>query len=418
MFEIIRKLTLIFACCLSVACHESEEERLSKMDSHELAGYLDSLQREEARLYSEISVLPGIRTTQVGAGQGLFQVLQGLGVDNQNIIHIIAAISDSVELVKMRVGEEIQVGFSPDDTTQVVMFRYSPHPALVHTLFTDSTGTFHYQRLEKPTQWRNRIYEGSLVAGSHLDGELRKIGIHPRLVQVVNGVLMCKVSFATHAQPGDHFKVLIQERVYQDSIWIEGRVLFARYEGKKTGSHEAFYYNDGDPKSTFNAHYTEDGEALIFSGLRYPLDRLHISCPYGMRLHPITGRWQMHWGVDYSTPTGTPVYSVAEGTVVVSGFDPYSGNKMAVRHKDNSTSWYLHLSARGARAGSHVVSRQIIARSGNTGRSTGPHLHFGFKQPNGAWMNPLTKRMIATPKLAGERMEKLRQQIAAIRKLL
>ena len=388
------------------------------MNSRELAAMLDSLHQVENHLYSESAGLARVRTTQVGAGQGLFQVLQGVGLDNTNIIKIIAAISDSVELVKMRLGEQIQVGFSPTDSTRVIMFRYSPNPSLAHILLADSSGTFHYVRNEKPTTWRNRIYEGQLVAGSHLDGELHKIGIHPRLIQIVNGVLMCKVSFATHAQPGDRFKVLIQERVYQDSIWIEGRVLFARYEGKVTGTHEAFYYDDGDPKSTFNAHYTEDGEALIFSGLRYPLDRLHISCAYGMRLHPITGRREMHWGVDYSTPVGTPVYAVAEGTVISSGFDEFSGNKIAIRHKDNSSSWYLHLSMRGVSVGSRVVSRQIIGRSGNTGRSTGPHLHFGFKQANGVWMNPLTKRMIATPKLEGGRLESLKKQIAAIRELV
>ena len=62
-----------------------------------------------------------------------------------------------------------------------------------------------------------------------------------------------------------------------------------------------------------------------------------------------------------------------------------------------------------------VNARQVIGRVGSTGRSTGPHLHFGFKQPNGAWTNPLIKRMIATPKLEGERLKRLRMQIAKIR---
>jgi murein DD-endopeptidase MepM/ murein hydrolase activator NlpD len=231
----------------------------------------------------------------------------------------------------------------------------------------------------------------------------------------VTGVLMCKVNFSTQARVGDRFKLMLEETWFQDSVWIGGKVLFASYEGKLAGKNEAFRYEDPDPKSTFNAHYTESGEALIFSGMRYPLDRLHITSPFGWRIHPLKGVRDFHAGVDYGSPFGAAVYAVADGKVVVSGYDPYSGNKIAVQHADRSSSWYLHLSARGVRAGQMVNARQVIGRVGSTGRSTGPHLHFGFKQPNGAWTNPLIQRMIATPKLEGERLKRLRMQIAKIR---
>ncbi|MBQ3776768.1 MAG: M23 family metallopeptidase, partial [Fibrobacter sp.] len=155
---------------------------------------------------------------------------------------------------------------------------------------------------------------------------------------------------------------------------------------------------------------------LIFDGLRYPLDRLHITSSYGSRIHPITGKRTVHHGVDYGSPTGSPVHAVAVGVVTVSGFDPLSGNKIAIKHRDNSVSWYMHMSSRGVGVGAHVSAGQIIGRVGSTGRSTGPHLHFGFKNAKGAWINPLSKTMIATPKLAGERLAKLKVQVAEIRK--
>lgn len=145
------------------------------------------------------------------------------------------------------------------------------------------------------------------------------------------------------------------------------------------------------------------------------MDRLHVTSPYGSRIHPITGQRKSHHGIDYGNPTGTPVYAVAEGVVVVSGYDDLSGNKIAIRHRDNSQSWYMHLSVRGVGVGAKVAPRQVIGRVGNTGRSTGPHLHFGFKNEKGAWINPTSKTMIATPRLEGERLGRLQKQVAEIR---
>jgi murein DD-endopeptidase MepM/ murein hydrolase activator NlpD len=248
-----------------------------------------------------------------------------------------------------------------------------------------------------------------------LNGTLFKVGIPGRMVGIVSGVLQCKVAFPL-ARAGDKFRILLEETFYQDSIWIDGRVVYAEFDGRIVGHHEAFRYEDPDPKSSFNAHYTEKGEALVFDGLRYPLDRLHVTSPFGSRIHPITGQRKMHAGIDYGSPTGTPVYAVAEGVVTVSGFDPFSGNKIAIRHRDRSESWYMHLSVRGVKVGSKVAARQCIGRVGSTGRSTGPHLHLGFKNEKGKWINPASKTMIAAPKLEGQRLARLKEQVAEIRK--
>ena len=234
-----------------------------------------------------------------------------------------------------------------------------------------------------------------------------------RLIQY----FQCKISFRTHAREGDTFRVLLRERYYGDER-ISGTVEYTSYQGRKTGFHEAFRYTEDDPKSSYNAHYTPEGEALIHSGLRYPLDRLHIMSRYGMRVHPVTGRRQMHYGVDYRARPGTKVHAVAQGKVIVSSYDPISGNKVAVRHDDGSSSWYLHLRKRLVRKGQRVKTRQVIGTSGSTGRVNGPHLHFAFKNAKKKWINPLRKRMIATPRLKGSRLEQLQVQVEAIRQTL
>ena len=325
---------------------------------------------------------------------------------------IVIALQDSVELAALRVGQVFYAAL--DSAGDVQRFRFAPNPATVHMLSKTDSG-FAYSRIDKPVTVRQSAFEGALENGSTLNGILYKVGIPGRMVGVVSGILQCKVSFQL-ARPGDKFRILLEEKFYQDSIWISGKVLYAEFDGYRVGHHEAFRYEDPDPKSSFNAHYTEKGEALVFDGLRYPLDRLHVTSPFGSRIHPITGQRKMHAGIDYGSPTGTPVYAVAEGVVTVSGFDPFSGNKIAIRHRDRSESWYMHLSVRGVKVGSKVAARQCIGRVGSTGRSTGPHLHLGFKNEKGKWINPASKTMIAAPKREGQRLARLKEQVAEIRK--
>ena len=126
----------------------------------------------------------------------------------------------------------------------------------------------------------------------------------------------------------------------------------------------------------------------------------------------------MHRGVDLRGRIGKPVHAVAAGKVVESSYNQFAGNKIAIRHRDGSTSYYMHLNRRSVKRGDWVRSYQVIGTVGKTGRVTGPHLHFGFRKPSGRWMNPLNKRMIATPKLSGEKFEALQMQIASTRALM
>jgi murein DD-endopeptidase MepM/ murein hydrolase activator NlpD len=387
---------------------EVEEQPNFEVQLAEIQGRIDSLK-------NFISKQPIIKAAKVEPNYGLFQTLQSVGLDLKQSLKIINTLADTVELGVLKAGQIFWVGFDQKDTSKAVMFRYAENPATLHFLIADSTGEWIYKITEKPVSIRHALYEGVLEEGKNLYNTLRDIGIPQTMVGVVAGVLECKVSFRTDARAGDEFKILLKETRFQDSVWIDGKVLYASYAGLMVKHSEAFLYQEADPKSSFNAHYTEDGEALIHSGLRYPLDRLHITSRYGYRIHPITGTRSFHSGVDYRGAVGTPVYAVAEGIIIRSSYDDMSGNYVAIKHSDNSQSWYLHLSKRGIGTGQRVKSRQVIGKVGNTGRSSGPHLHFGIKQPSGSWMDPLNKKMIATPKLEGAKLFALKEQVKTIR---
>lgn len=123
-----------------------------------------------------------------------------------------------------------------------------------------------------------------------------------------------------------------------------------------------------------------------------PLKTGYVSSEYGLRIHPLRGRAvggtrTMHNGVDIAAPTGTPAYAAAEGTVVVSGWSWAKGNYIEIQHRGGYTTAYFHLSRRGVVSGQKVSSGQYIGAVGNTGVSTGPHLHFEVLI-NGSNVNP------------------------------
>ena len=113
-----------------------------------------------------------------------------------------------------------------------------------------------------------------------------------------------------------------------------------------------------------------------------------ITCKYGYRTHPVTKKYKLHTGIDLRCSTGTNVYAANGGTVTTSGHSSAWGNYIIINHGGGYTTLYAHLSRRNVSKGATVKQGTVIGKSGNTGYSTGPHLHFEINQ-NGTSKNPL-----------------------------
>jgi len=114
-----------------------------------------------------------------------------------------------------------------------------------------------------------------------------------------------------------------------------------------------------------------------------------LTSPFGMRNDPFTGRRMMHNGIDIANNIGTPVRATADGQVIMVGFSSVYGRYIILRHPGNYQSLYAHLDRARVREGDRVVQNQVIGDLGNTGRSTGPHLHFSIYH-NQRPIDPLT----------------------------
>ncbi|MBT8763823.1 M23 family metallopeptidase [Desulfohalobiaceae bacterium Ax17] len=113
-----------------------------------------------------------------------------------------------------------------------------------------------------------------------------------------------------------------------------------------------------------------------------------ISSEFGYRISPFTGRREFHKGLDISGPVGTPIYAPADGKVVFTGKDGSYGISLVIDHGLGITTRYAHLSRYVVKKKQKVTRGEIIAYMGNSGRSTGPHLHYEVRL-NGMPVNPL-----------------------------
>lgn len=118
-------------------------------------------------------------------------------------------------------------------------------------------------------------------------------------------------------------------------------------------------------------------------------DGARVTSTFGMRVHPVFGDLRFHNGVDLAVPIGTPVLSAREGVVTRVTEDERSGRYVVIDHPGGVRTAYCHLSEVDVVEGQSVTRGQVFARSGNSGRSTGPHLHFVVRV-DGRAIDPLT----------------------------
>ena len=130
------------------------------------------------------------------------------------------------------------------------------------------------------------------------------------------------------------------------------------------------------------------GSFVSGEGWARPCSWRKLTSPYGYRIHPTTGQYKFHNGVDLANDQGTPIYAARSGRVTVATYGGTYGNYVTINHGDGYSSRYAHLTRYVVHKGDTVKRGQLIGYMGSTGRSTGPHLHFSIFY-NGSSVNPM-----------------------------
>jgi len=322
---------------------------------------------------------------EVPTGSTITRLLEEAGLDAKTAEQVLRAARPVYNLAQIRVGNRLDVIRSGKGALRAVSYEVDRD----HILWVSR------QEARFRAELRPVPYEIVVagVAGRVRDSlfqAVRDQGEGDWLTLEIADIFGWDVDFSTDTQPGDTFEMVVEKKMLNGQRWGYGRVLAAQYTNAGQ-THQAVLFRDPSGKP---AYYAPSGKALQKAFLRSPLKfgGVVTSGFSPARFHPILKRYRPHAGVDYRAPVGSAVQAVGDGRVVFAGAKGEGGKMIHLRHPMGFETYYLHLSSILVRPGQPVQQGQVIARSGNTGLSTGPHLDFRVSR-HGRFVNFLRLKL-------------------------
>ncbi|KOC87640.1 peptidase [Winslowiella iniecta] len=327
----------------------------------------------------------GTHDYTVSTGDTLSSILNQYGIDMSDINQLANADKD---LRNLKIGQQISWTLTDDGQLQRMTWEMSRRETRTY----DRSGNgFKASSEMQQGEWKNSVLNGSLN-GSFVSSA-RKAGLSSGEASAVIKAMQWQMDFRK-LRSGDQFSVLMS-REMMDGKSEQSHLLGVRM---RTGGKDYYAIRAEDGK-----FYDRSGSGLARGFMRFPtVKQYRVSSNFNpRRLNPVTGRIAPHKGVDFAIPIGTPVLAVGDGEVVVAKRSGGAGNYVAIRHGRQYMTRYMHLKKLLVKPGEKVKRGDRIALSGNTGRSTGPHLHYEIWINNQA-VNPLTAKLPRSEGLTGQ----------------
>jgi len=367
----------IFLCIVSliptdVVTHKEIKRELilpisdSLQGKYAIAKPLGAIRKSTDKLFPDFSGNKEIEITIV-EGDTLSAIFSREGLSAAVLQELLEADKEYLRLGNLIPGQTLKVLATP--TGQLLSLKVILD--LAHTLtFTLKDGIYVSKLEVKKGEWRNNFYKGNVIGSFYISAQ--KAGLSAAQIQQISSALQDKINFNRELHPGDTFHALVAKQ-YLDGVYSQDSEVLAAIIKTRSAVYTAFLHEDG-------RYYDKKGKGLSKAYRRYPIDGRHyVTSPFNpRRVHPVTKRITHHNGTDFRAKVGTKVYSVGDGVVTRAAYHPAAGNYIVIKHGRKYTSRFLHLSKILVHKGQRVEMGQLIAKTGNTGRSTGPHLHYEF----------------------------------------
>jgi len=284
--------------------------------------------------------------------------------------------NEELEQALIPIGEEMQIRLAKDRKTGIFTFDIIP------------------------IEYKKEEYSATVIIHSNPHTDIKNTLHHSALADKMGQLLKGAIN-TKKLQRGDKISFIYEQKTRMGLPYYMPYIKIAMLEsdGKKQ-----FIYSDEDgygyTSDKKSQAYTVTGKKKITftrrvpikskkSRFGMPLRHVRITSSFShRRYHPILKRYRPHHGTDFGAKRGTPLLAVNSGKVIFSGRMGGYGKVVKIKHNGGYVSLYAHQSRIRVKRGQWVKKGQIIGYVGSTGRSTGPHLHFGLTK-NGRWIDPM-----------------------------
>ena len=337
----------------------------------------DSLPEERVEISEsfneEISEVLSYKIHEVMDGENLSIIFEEFKVP-LNTAYRIFRLDKNNLLSKIKPGDEMKFTYLGEDITGIQIIKDS-----INSILIEITDKISIKKISKDVELIQSFKSGVIKTSFYeaaLDAE-----IPDSIIMDFAYIFGWDVDFIFDIREGDSFNVIYETPYSEGEKVKNGDIILAKFVNRgKIYSANRFFLNENDKE-----FFDDNGNNLQKAFLRAPLDFAYISSHFNPnRMHPVLHTIRAHNGVDYAAKTGSPVRTTGNGTVHYSGRRNGCGNEIVIKHSNDYSTRYCHLSKfkSGIKKGTKVIQGETIGFVGSTGLATGPHLHYEFKIGN------------------------------------
>lgn len=341
------------------------------------------------------------KTISIRAGETLEQALIRVGALRDDVAGALRSLGRAFDARDVRRDDQVTVILQPTTNGNrlagISLASGADQSLTVTRGFDDS---FHTRTMATNLR-RTTLRVAGVLGEGGLMNAVREQGAPERAADAIADAFAYDIDFERDIGPGAEFE-LMYDRVSDSRSQVarEGEPVFARLTTAAGRSIQLYRFQA--PGASRSEWYDAAGRTARRFLMRTPVNGARLTSNFGMRRHPVLGYSKMHTGVDFGAPVGTPILAAGDGVVTRASYFGAYGNTVDVDHGGGWSTRYAHASrfAAGLGVGDRVKQGDVIALVGNTGRSTGPHLHYEIRR-DGAPINPQGAAVPTGQALAG-----------------
>lgn len=375
----------------------SAAQELTSDSIKEMEGQIEEAEKEKKELQSGLTDLKKIKEELENSKNDLTTYVQEL---DSNLADIEKKIEELKQLITDKEAEITETGDNLEKARKIEQEQYEAMKVRIKFMY-ESGDEFYLDMLLTSKSFGEILNKADYI--EQLSAYDRKMldeyALNSRMIQLYKEELETEKEILDEAKAGvaaeqAALEELIGEKeqqivAYQSDI-SNKEAAIKEYEADIAEQNEIISALEKAVAEEKAKLLAENGSVITYDGgmFAWPCpDYKRISDDYGNRMHPTLGIEKFHNGIDLAAPSGSSILAAYDGKVVAASYSSSMGNYVMIDHGDELYTIYMHASALYVNKGDIVVKGQKIAAVGSTGRSTGPHLHFGVRL-NGSYVSP------------------------------